>query len=48
MLTEDAILIWNAIYIPLNYKYDISYMIDDILNLLKKIRENLYGEIKID
>ena len=48
MLTEDAILIWNTIYIPLNYKYDISYMIDDILNLLKKIRENLDGEIKID
>ncbi|HHR2550667.1 TPA: hypothetical protein ACSY39_10840 [Listeria monocytogenes] len=24
MLTEDAILVWNHIYVPLSYKYDIS------------------------
>lgn len=43
MLTEDAILVWNTINIPLSYKYDISYMIDDILSMLKKIRENPNG-----
>lgn len=32
--TEYAILSWNYISIPLSYKYDISYMIDDIPNFI--------------
>ena len=32
--SENAILVWNYVNVPLSYKYDISYMIDDILNLL--------------
>lgn len=48
MRTEDAIMVWNDIYIPLSYKYDISYMMDDIIDLLKMLRENLNGELKID
>ena len=27
MNTENAILFWNHIAIPLSYKYDISYMV---------------------
>ena len=30
LYTEHAILTWNYISIPLSYKYDISYMIDDL------------------
>lgn len=42
--TENAILTWNYICIPLSYKYDISYMIDDILCLLQDIETNNYGK----
>lgn len=47
MMTEDAIMVWHNIHIPLSYKYDISYMVGDILNLLKRLREDLGGEQKI-
>ena len=36
--TENAILVWNYISIPLSYKYDISYMIEDILQLLDELQ----------
>lgn len=32
--TENAIMMWNYISIPLSYKYDISYMMEDLLKLL--------------
>lgn len=48
MMTEEAFLVWNTIYIPLNYKYDVSYMIEDILNILKYLRKETKGEMKID
>lgn len=47
MMTEEAFLIWNTYYIPLNYKYDISCMIDDLLKLLKTLREQPCGKLKI-
>lgn len=47
MTTEDAIMVWNNIHIPLSYKYDIGYMLDDIINMLKLLRENSTGELKI-
>ena len=42
--TESAILVWNYISIPLSYKYDISYMIEDILNLLLDLQEMEKGK----
>ena len=48
LFTEDAFLIWNRVCVPLSYKYDISYMIDDILEMLKNIRINLEGEMIIE
>lgn len=47
MMTEDAIMVWNNIHIPLSYKYDISYMINDIVNMLKQLRESFIGELTI-
>lgn len=47
LYTEDAILNWNHIPVPLSYKYDISYMIDDIVSLIKNIRSNNEGKLKI-
>ena len=43
MLTENAFLVWNYISIPLNYKYDISIIIEDVLQMLKTIRESSDG-----
>ena len=45
--TEDLIMIWNNIRIPLSYKYDVSYMIDDILLLLKKVSSEDVGSLFI-
>ena len=41
--TEDAFLVWNHIYVPISYKYDVSYMIEDIVCILKKIQTNETG-----
>lgn len=30
---EYAILVWNWVYVPLTYKYDLSMMVDDVLLL---------------
>lgn len=35
--TERLIMIWNGIFIPLSYKYDISLMVDDILVLCSEM-----------
>lgn len=45
--TENAILTWKYISIPLSYKYDISYMIDDLLKLLYSLQNMERGEMKI-
>lgn len=45
--TEDAFLVWNHIYVPLSYKYDISYMMEDIVKMLKGVLENEDGSLKI-
>ncbi|QDX92977.1 hypothetical protein EEL32_06805 [Brevibacillus laterosporus] len=47
MMTEKAIMVWKTIYIPLCYKYDISCMVDDILDILEKLRSNSSGEISL-
>lgn len=47
LYTEDAILVWKNIYIPLSYKYDLSIMIEDVLNMLEKLRKHPLGEWKI-
>jgi len=46
--TENAILVWNYISIPLSYKYDISYMIEDILQLLDELQNKEKGELRIN
>ena len=38
--TEDAILIWDNIPIRLNYKYDISVIVDDLVPLLEQLSSN--------
>ncbi len=45
--TEELILFWNYVGIPISYKYDISYMIDDILMILQHIQLKKSGELLI-
>lgn len=44
LYTESAILVWNHISIPLSYKYDISYMMDDVLDLLESFMQAKNGK----
>jgi hypothetical protein len=37
LFAEFAFIIWNNIYIPITYKYDISLMLDDIITMLEKL-----------
>lgn len=48
MRTEMVIMVWNHICIPLSYKYDISYMVDDIINILKELVAKKEGCIKVN
>lgn len=45
--TESAILVWNYIGVPLSYKYDISYMMEDVLGLLYTLQNREKGESTI-
>ena len=47
LYTESAVLMWNHIGIPLSYKYDISYMMEDILMLLNMLQSREKGELTI-
>lgn len=47
LLTEGAIIMWNHIPIRLSYKYDISYMLDDILDMLLMVRTKEKGKMEI-
>ncbi len=42
--TENAMLVWNYISVPLSYKYDISYMLDDIVDLLGVLQSQKCGK----
>ena len=44
LYTEDALINWNGIYIPLSYKYDISVLIGDLLIFLTKLMSADKGE----
>jgi hypothetical protein len=35
--TENAIMIWDGVHVPLGYKYTLSCMIDDILVMLDEL-----------
>lgn len=43
MDTENAVLAWNNIYVPLSYKYDLSVMTDDIVQLCEEMLASPHG-----
>lgn len=47
METENLIIYWKHIAVSLSYKYDISYMIDDILIILQEMQIHKTGSMLI-
>lgn len=47
LYTENGIIIWNGIYVPISYKYDVSIMISDVIKMLQAIQENEKGDMEI-
>jgi hypothetical protein len=41
--TEYALMIWNWVYIPLSYKYDLSLMADDSVALVEEMTSEERG-----
>ena len=48
METEDAVLSWGEANIPLSYRYDISTIIDDIIQMVFILRNNESGKWSVD
>lgn len=46
--TEDAYLNWNGVRIALNYKYEVSTMVDDIVSMLAVLLEHPRGTSVIE
>lgn len=44
---EKAFFVWNNIYIPICYKYDIGIMMNDILEMLDNLLNKEEGELSI-
>ncbi|RKZ45145.1 MAG: hypothetical protein DRR16_29395 [Candidatus Parabeggiatoa sp. nov. 3] len=40
-------MVWNGVYIPLGYKYDLSVMMEDILVMLEKLGKSSSGMHKV-
>jgi hypothetical protein len=45
--TERLVLAWNGIYVPLGYKYDVSLMVDDVVDLATEILAESTGSKEI-
>jgi hypothetical protein len=45
--TDFAILVWNDVYVPLTYKYDISIIINDVLIMLASLIASEKGSTTI-
>jgi hypothetical protein len=41
--TEDAYLNWNGVRVPINYKYDLSVILEDAVPMLLDLVERLEG-----
>jgi len=40
---EYALIVWNWVYIPLSYKYDVSMMAEDLIDLIESMFSNENG-----
>jgi hypothetical protein len=47
-LDERAFLEWNGLTLPLSYKYDISVMLEDIIEMVLAVRKTESGMFQVD
>jgi hypothetical protein len=47
-LDESAFLKWNGLTLPLSYKYDISVMLEDIVEMVLAVRKTESGLFQVD
>ena len=45
--TEDAILNWNGVSVVVSYKYDISVMVDDLVDMLLAVQSTSVGSLVV-
>jgi hypothetical protein len=43
LMTEDAIMNWNHVRVPINYKYDLSVVWEDVINMLRRLASQPAG-----
>lgn len=46
--SEQAFLNWNGVYAPMSYKYDIGVMANDIVRMVRSLRENHSGKLWVE
>ncbi len=46
-VTEDAFIVWQHIYVPLGYKYDIGTILTQILWMVSELTSKESGECKV-
>lgn len=45
--TEDAFIVWQHVYIPLGYKYDVGTILPDILQMIRELLAAESGEWQV-
>lgn len=46
--TEDAIIVWRHVHIPLSYKYDVGTILTDVLTMVDTLLATDSGEWQVD
>ncbi len=46
--TEDALIVWQHVYIPLSYKYDVGTILRDVLHMVRELLSSDAGEWQVD
>ena len=46
--TEDALIVWRHVYIPLSYKYDVGTILRDVLQMIRELLATESGEWQVD
>lgn len=48
MTTEVALLVWRHIYVPLGYKYCVSFLVDDVVEMIHRLSANQMGSWRVE
>ncbi|NXY96852.1 hypothetical protein HYE82_21185 [Streptomyces sp. BR123] len=45
--SEDAVLVWNQVPVPLTYRYDIAVLLQDLVPLLEGVRRPEFSAAEV-